>query len=144
VSTVPRGWIVLAVAVGGALGTVGRYELALAEPVTSGQFPWATFVANVIGSVVLGAALVAFVDERGAMLVLRPLVGVGFCGGLTTFSTWMVESVLLVRDGHAGMAVTYLVVSLAVGLAAVAVGAIVTRQALDRRALPPFDPGHDE
>ena len=61
-----RYWIVVAVAVGGALGTMARYELALAEPVGSGRFPWATFVANVAGSLVLGIAAVVWTDERGA------------------------------------------------------------------------------
>src|SRR5262245_22361193 len=97
-STVPRAWIVIAVAVGGALGTVVRYEVALAEPIRSGQVPWATFSVNMLGSLVLGIALAALLDARGSVLVLRPLVGTGFCGGMTTFSTWMVESILLVRD----------------------------------------------
>ena len=67
------------------------------------RFPWATFVVNMVGSFVLGIALTALADERGPP---RRRCGrssaVGFCGGLTTFSTWMVESVLLTRDGDAG------------------------------------------
>src|SRR5262245_40986045 len=105
---VPRAWILVAVAIGGSVGTVARYELALAEPVGSGQFPWATFTANMIGSLVLGIAVMALVDARRSTLILRPLVGVGFCGGLTTFSTWMVESVLLTRDGETATAALYL------------------------------------
>ena len=126
-TTPPRAWIVVAVALGGALGTVIRYELALAEPVGSGQFPWATFTVNLVGSLVLGIALVAFVDERGAAVFLRPLVGVGFCGGLTTFSTWMVESALLARDGETPTALAYLGLSLVMGLVAVAVGMMITQ-----------------
>ncbi len=144
VRTASRVWILAAVAVGGAIGTVARYELALAEPVRSGQFPWATFVVNVLGSFVLGVALTVLLDQGTAGSVLRPLVGVGFCGGLTTFSTWMVESVLLVRDGDAGVAVGYLLVSLAAGLVAVVAGV-----ALARRVVPPvravvFDPELDD
>ena len=89
-------------------------------------------------------ALVAFLDERGAALLLRPLVGVGFCGGLTTFSTWMVESVLLARDGDTPTAVAYLGVSLVLGLVAVVVGMAVTRRVLHRRAVATFEPEHDE
>jgi fluoride exporter len=144
VTTVPRLWVVSAVAVGGALGTIGRYELALAEPVGTGRFPWATFLANMVGSLLLGIALAAFVDGHASSLLFRPLVGVGFCGGLTTFSTWMVESVLLVRDGDPGLAVTYVGVSLVAGVAAVAVGIVVTRQVLHRGVVPRFDPEHDE
>jgi CrcB protein len=133
----------VAVAVGGALGTVGRYELALAEPVQSGRFPWATFTANLVGSLLLGIAVVVLVDGRTSTRVPRAFVAVGFCGGLTTFSTWMVESVLLSRDGHTGTAALYLVVSLLLGLLAVALGAGATRR-LVGRSVPAFDPDRDD
>ena len=139
-----RGWIVLAVAVGGALGTVARYELALAEPVRSGAFPWATFTANLVGSFVLGVALVVLIDGLASSEPLRALVAVGFCGGLTTFSTWMVESVLLTRDGDAGVALLYLAVSLVAGLAVAALGVVVTRGMVHRRGVPAFDPELDD
>jgi CrcB protein len=138
-----RGWIAVAVALGGAIGTVARYELALAEPVTSGHFPWATFAANLLGSFVFGVAVVVLIDARASTAVLRPLVAVGFCGGLTTFSTWMVESVLLTRDGDAGTAVLYLAVSLVAGLAALALGVAITRR-VARRPVPVFDPELDD
>jgi fluoride exporter len=137
-----RAWIVVAVALGGALGTVARYELALAEPVRSGRFPWATFTANLAGSLVLGIVVVALAETRRSTGVLRSFAAVGFCGGLTTFSTWMVESVLLTRDGDAGVAAVYLVVSLVAGVAAVAVGMSVTRR-LAHRLPPAFDPELD-
>jgi CrcB protein len=144
VSATSRVWVLLAVALGGALGTVSRYELALAEPVGSGRFPWATFVANVVGSVVLGIALAALLDPSRAAQVLRPFVGVGFCGGLTTFSTWMVESMLLIRDGDAALALVYLVVSLVVGLVAVAVAVLLTRRTMHRAGAFVFDPEADD
>jgi len=138
-----RVWIVVAVAVGGALGTVLRYELALAEPVGSGHFPWATFTANLVGSFVLGIAVVALADGRRGDVVMRPFVAVGFCGGLTTFSTWMVESVLLTRDGDGGTAVLYLLVSLVTGVVVVVVGMAVARRVV-HRPLPVFDPELDD
>jgi CrcB protein len=138
-----RAWVIAAVAIGGALGTVGRYELALAEPVQSGRFPWATFTANLIGSLVLGIAVVVLIDGRGSARIPRAFVAVGFCGGLTTFSTWMVESVLLTRDGNAGTAALYLGVSLVLGLIAVALGAGVTRRFVGR-PVPAFDPELDD
>ena len=144
VSAASRVWILVAVAVGGALGTVARYELALAEPVRSGRFPWATFAVNVVGSFVLGAALTVLLEPGAAAWALRPLVGVGFCGGLTTFSTWMVESVLLVRDGDAGVAILYRVVSLAAGLVAVAAGIALGRAVFPRAHPVAFDPELDE
>lgn len=138
-----RVWVVLAVAVGGALGTVVRYELALAEPVGTGRFPWATFTVNIVGAFVLGLAATALVDPWRPTWILRPFVAVGFCGGLTTFSTWMVESVLLVRDGDAGLAVAYLAVSLVLGFVAVVAGVLVARATL-HRSLPEFDPRSDD
>jgi CrcB protein len=139
-----RPWIVLAVAVGGALGTVARYEVALAEPARAGQFPWATFGVNVVGSLVLGVALTVLVDPGWVSSVVRPFVGVGICGGLTTFSTWMVESVLLVRDGATGTAAVYLLVSLLAGLVAVTAGVAVARRLLPSGRVVGFDPERDD
>lgn len=142
-SVASRAWVVLAVAVGGALGTIVRYELALAEPAGTGHFPWATFTVNVIGSFVLGVAATALVEPWPPTRILRPFVAVGFCGGLTTFSTWMVESVLLVRDDRAGLAAVYLAVSLVAGFGAVALGVLLTRRGLHRTGMR-FDPRSDD
>jgi len=136
--------VVAAVALGGALGTVTRYELALAEPVRSGHFPWTTFGVNVVGALVLGVVLTLATDSWGPSAVVRPLLAVGFCGGLTTFSTWMVESILLVRGDAAGVAVAYLLVSLVAGLAAVSLGVYATRGALHRAEPLVFDPKADD
>jgi CrcB protein len=144
VPTASRVWVPLAVAAGGALGTVARYELALAEPVGSGRFPWATFVVNLVGSFVLGVALTVVLEPGAAAAVLRPFLAVGFCGGLTTFSTWMVESVLLVRAGDTGVAVVYLLVSLAAGLAAVGAGVALGRRVLPTAPAVAFDPEQDD
>jgi CrcB protein len=138
-----RAWIVVAVAIGGALGTIGRYELARAEPVSSGHFPWATFIANLIGSLVLGVVVVVFADTKARARVPRAFLAVGFCGGLTTFSTWMVESVLLTRDGDGGLAALYLVASLVLGLLAVALGVGAARRVVGR-PVPAFDPERED
>ena len=139
-----RLWVMVAVAAGGALGTVGRYELALAEPARAGQFPWATFGVNVAGSLVLGIALAVLVDPGWVSSVVRPFVGVGICGGLTTFSTWMVESVLLARDGTTGTAAVYLLVSLVAGLVAVTAGVAGARRLVPSARPVVFDPERDD
>jgi CrcB protein len=143
VSVDRRAGLVVAVAIGGALGTIARYELALAEPVQSGRFPWATFTANLVGSLVLGIAVVVLAEGRVTSKVPRAFVVVGLCGGLTTFSTWMVESVLLTRDHHGGTAALYVAVSLLAGLAAVALAVGATRRVVGR-PVPAFDPELDD
>jgi fluoride exporter len=144
VPAVNRVGILVAGAMGGALGTVARYELALADPLGPSRFPWATFLVNVVGSFVLGAALTALVGNGPGATWVRSFVGVGFCGGLTTFSTWMVESVLLTRAGDTGIAATYLAVSLAAGLLAVAGGVALARRVFPRAPVPTYDPERDD
>jgi CrcB protein len=112
------------IVVGGAVGALARAGVARALPHASGAWPWATFSVNLFG-----AALLAWLTTRLAELVAptrywRFLLGTGFCGAVTTFSTFQVETIRLARDGHAGLAAGYAVASLAAGMA-VAVGATV-------------------
>jgi CrcB protein len=95
------------------------------------------------GGFVLGIVVVAWADGRRGNLLVRPFVAVGFCGGLTTFSTWMVESVLLTRDGDGGTALLYLAASLLTGVAVVVLGMGVARR-VAHRPLPVFDPELDD
>lgn len=128
------------VALGGAIGTVGRYELAIANPVDAGAFPWPTFAVNVAGSLLLGAVLAWCLTVPRAPVLLRPFAAVGLCGGLTTFSTWMVADVLLVRGGDAGTAVLDLAATLVAGLVAVALGFVATRRLVGGRGPLVLDP----
>jgi CrcB protein len=109
-----------AVIAGGAVGTLARAGLAEALPVHPGTWPWATFLVNIAGTVILGWVVIARQQWR-------PLVGTGFCGALTTFSTFQVQLVELGDDGHVALAAAYLAVSVACGLAAAAVGARLAR-----------------
>jgi fluoride exporter len=121
---------------GGAVGTLARYGLALAWPTESGRWPWGTFAANLIGCFVLGALLEALVRrgaDVGARQQLRLLVGTGFCGGLTTYSTFAVEADLLVRAHSPVTAVAYLAATLVLGFL-VSLAAIVLAAARGRRS----------
>ena len=120
----------VAVAAGGVAGTALRYGIGRAFPTPPGTFPWTTFVINVTGSFVLGAFLGWLLARRPDDRLLRPLVAVGFLGGYTTFSTAMVESAVLVKDGHALVAVPYLVLGSAAAFVAVALGITGARRAL--------------
>jgi fluoride exporter len=128
---------VLWVAAGGIAGTAVRYALALAAPTPTGAWPWATFAVNVAGSFVLGALLEALARSSGPADRLRRIRlfgGTGFCGSLTTYSTFAVEADLLVRDHAAGTAAGYLVASLGAGLAAAGAGIAVAARYRRRQA----------
>ncbi len=107
----------LLVGTGGALGALGRYGLARwAMARRTPNWPWGTFAANIIGSAVLGIALVLV---TGQSLLL---VGVGFCGGLTTFSSFAADISLLLSVDRRPAAVSYAVGSIAAGVLAVLAG----------------------
>lgn len=108
------------VAVGGAFGATVRWAVVEATR-DAGSFPWWTLLVNVAGCLVLGLLRRA---RRSTML----LCGIGFCGGLTTFSTFSLEVALLLDDERLGTATGYLAFSLVLGLASYAVG---------RRLVPP-------
>jgi fluoride exporter len=126
----PQGLIVASLAVGGSLGAISRYAISLASPTVTGRFPWGTFAINVSGSFVLGFLLIVLTEQFPLGRLARPVIGTGFIGAYTTFSTFMVEAVLLVRAGDPALALAYLGASLVVGLVAVFVGMVSARGVL--------------
>lgn len=124
------------VAAGGIAGTAARYALAVAAPTPSGAWPWATFVVNIVGSFVLGALLEA-VARSGApdrtLQRIRLFGGTGFCGSLTTYSTFAVEADLLIRDNAPAIAAGYLGASLIAGALAAGAGIAVAAHLHRRR-----------
>lgn len=116
---------VILLALGGAVGTNLRYWIGtwFYERVGTSGFPWGTFVINVSGSFLLGVVYVA-IRER------LPtshhdwffLLGVGFCGGFTTFSSFEFETYALIRNGEWLKAFAYVVGSVVVGFVALIVG----------------------
>jgi fluoride exporter len=112
---------ILLLGVAGALGALARYGLSTA--VGTRPFPWSTLGVNLAGSLALGV-LVELAAQPGTRVTddVRLVVGVGFLGAFTTFSTFSVESVEMLRDGRGAAALTYVVASVAGGLAMVAVG----------------------
>ena len=113
--------VLLAVAVGGVIGALGRYGIARALPAQGEHFPWATFVTNVIGCVVVGALVVLVVEHPAAHALTRPFLVTGVLGGFTTFSTFAVETRGLLATGHGATALGYVAATLVVGVGAVAV-----------------------
>jgi CrcB protein len=119
--------IVVSLGIGGALGAVSRYALSLAVPTVTGGFPWSTFMINLSGSAVLGFVLVLIVEQFPRGRLARPVIGTGFIGAYTTFSTYMVDTVLLIRDGRPVLAAVYVIASALAGLLAVAMGMTAAR-----------------
>ncbi len=119
--------VLMAIAIGGALGTLARYEVAQAMHVAKDTFPWPTFIVNVSGAFVLGLFLTVILERFPPARYPRAFFAIGFLGSFTTFSTMAVETVTLVKDGKAGLGIGYLLVSVAVGLAVCALGIRVAR-----------------
>jgi CrcB protein len=124
------------IALGSAVGGNLRYWLGrwIDERQWPGGVPWGTFVINVTGSLVLGFCAVWFLERaeparRGMYLLL----GTGFCGGYTTFSTFEWETFKLVRDGNWPAALANVLGSVLVGFIGVALGAFAAHLVFGRR-----------
>lgn len=122
---------VVVVALGGVLGALARYAVSVAVPHSDpAAWPWATFVVNVLGCLLLGIVLDVVGARQAAWQrthpsrarLARPFLASGVLGGFTTFSTFSVEAVRLAEEGRAGTAVAYAVASVVLGVLAVVVG----------------------
>jgi CrcB protein len=114
--------IYLYISIGGVCGALARFALGSWIAGAAGSaFPWGTLAINVSGSILLGFLLSSF-PAWGTPPDLRALFTVGFCGAFTTFSTFAYETVALGQRGAYGVAVTYAVASLVLGVAGVLLG----------------------
>ncbi|MGN6636341.1 MAG: fluoride efflux transporter CrcB [Oryzihumus sp.] len=123
-----------AIAVGGALGALARFLAGRAWGTGGAAFPWTTLTVNVVGCALIGVLMVLVTDVWTGRRLLRPFVGTGVLGGFTTFSTYAVDIQRLATDGHALIALAYLVATVVAALAAVWVAAVGTRALVERRA----------
>jgi CrcB protein len=112
---------------GGAVGTLARAGLADALPHRAGQWPWATFIVNLVGAFILGWLLTRLAERTAPSRHWRFFAGTGFCGALTTFSTFQIETFDFARDGQVGLAVAYPVASIAAGMALAVAGVLIAR-----------------
>jgi CrcB protein len=113
-----------AILAGGAAGALARAAAAELLPREPGGWPWATFAVNVAGALMLAWLTTRLTEMVAPTRYWRFLLGTGFCGALTTFSTFQIEVIDLAREGSAPLAAVYAIASLAAGML-VAAGATV-------------------
>jgi CrcB protein len=120
----------LAVAAGGALGSLARFWLAAIMTMLTGpRFPWGTLLINVLGSFIIGlvAGLTAVPVRIGMHPDVRVFVMVGVCGGFTTFSAFSLQTLELLQSGEIASALGYMAGSLLFCLIAVWAGCLLGR-----------------
>lgn len=110
---------ILAVAAGGALGSVARYLAGIyAAQWLGAGFPWGTLFVNVTGGFLIGALAETFALRGDPGTTVRALLVAGVCGGYTTFSAFSLDVVTLVNRGETMLAAAYVVASVLLSLAA--------------------------
>jgi CrcB protein len=112
----------LAVVAAGGGGALARYLVdGAVQTRVGGVFPWGTFVINVTGSLLLGV-VVGLALYQGLPEAERTILGTGFCGAYTTYSTFSFETMRLVEDGARRSALLNVLASTACGLLAAGAG----------------------
>lgn len=118
-----------AIFAGGVIGALARAALVEAFPAPPSAWPWATFLANILGSFALGYLVTRLQERLPLSAYRRPLLGTGLCGALTTFSTMQLELVRMVESNEPTLALAYASISLACGFGAVLVASNLVRRA---------------
>ncbi|HXB63439.1 MAG TPA: fluoride efflux transporter CrcB [Solirubrobacteraceae bacterium] len=117
-----------AIFAGGAAGGLLRVWLGSTFVTTATQWPWAIFAINVSGSLLLGYFATRLQDRLPLSTYRRPLLGTGFCGAYTTFSTMQVELLAMLEHHRYTLAAGYAIASIAAGYAAIWVATAMVRR----------------
>jgi fluoride exporter len=118
-----------AIFLGGASGALLRVWIAEEFTGAASTWPWVTFSVNVTGSFALGYLVTRLQDRLPQSTYRRPLLGTGFCGAYTTFSTMQVEILTMIEHDRYGLAVSYAAGSVAAGYLAIWLATTVVRRA---------------
>jgi CrcB protein len=117
---------ILLIGLGGGLGSIARYATSqLALKYLSSTIPYGTFIANILGSLLIGIFLAVLIENPSQNFKL--LLVTGFCGGYTTFSTFTYENFSYLQNGQVGLFLLYSLGSITLGLLAVFVGFSLVR-----------------
>lgn len=120
-------WVLAAVAAGGALGSVARFGLAGVFQPAGGAFPIGIMSVNIIGSFLMGVIVELSALKLNLSPELRAFLTVGVLGGFTTFSTFSLDTVLLIQRAAPTMALLYLAGSVFLSILALCAGLWVVR-----------------
>jgi CrcB protein len=115
------------IAIGGILGCWARYALNLIQSIYGRDFPYATLSVNVLGCFLMGFLFVETLERLTISPSARIGLLTGFLGGLTTFSTFAMESLVLAEQGEAAKGVLYILLSVGLGLIAAFSGVYIAR-----------------
>lgn len=113
---------ILGLAIAGAIGTVCRYEIG--KIITYQQFPVATLLINTLGSLLLGFLFVKYATNHQHLFVV---LGIGFCGGFTTFSTFSLDLFKMLQTQQYVNFATYLSLTIVLGLVGVFAGTYLAK-----------------
>ena len=110
---------ILAVATGGALGSVMRYLVGIGSARAFGtDFPWGTLIINVTGSFLIGIFVALFTTKWNLPQAARIFLTVGICGGYTTFSTFSLDAWYLIERGQTWASAAYMIASVVLSVGA--------------------------
>jgi len=116
------------IGLGGFIGSILRYVVGKSvDERLNSAFPWGTFTVNVVGSFIIGLVYTLALRKLGLAENWRLFLGVGFCGGFTTFSAFAWENVNLLDQKLIGTSLLYIIMSVILGLLAIVAGGWVSR-----------------
>jgi CrcB protein len=123
-----NGYKLLIIGLGGAFGSVSRYVMVkLVDGKLNSIFPYGTLAVNVVGSFLLGLIYMLALRKAGLTENGRLFLGVGFCGGFTTFSAFALENFNMMQQKLIGTSVLYISMSVVAGILALSAGVWVSR-----------------
>jgi len=119
---------IFAIFIGGGLGSITRYGISILLRANSLDFPLATLTVNIIGSLIMGFAIALFWNKvHISHDTYKLAITTGFCGGLTTFSTFSWETFDLIKNGEFLLAIVYALISFLVCLLAISLGVFLSK-----------------
>ncbi len=118
----------LLVGLGGGIGSAFRYLTSVwTQKLAQSAFPWATFIVNVLGCLIIGILVGFFTKQQIENSDLKLLFVTGFCGGFTTFSAFALENIKLFQTENSLLALLYIALSVILGVFAVWTGMMITK-----------------